>query len=232
MISVCIATYNGESYIEEQLRSILQQLGSDDEVLVSDDGSTDSTISIVHGIDDGRVKILKNEGRHGVVGNFANALRHAQGDYIFLSDQDDVWAPVKVATCVGHLKESILVLHNMRFMDSGRDFFSQRPPHRGLLRNLYKNSYTGCCMAFRRQLLTWILPIPDAIPMHDIWIGLQAEKHGGVAMIDDCLTQYRVHEGNVTYNGSQRKHPSLWRQISFRWRVLQCMLASGLRSRR
>ena len=89
MISVCMATYNGEKYLREQVGSILTQLGENDELVVSDDGSTDSTIDILKSYNDPRIKIFINTGRHGVNSNFENALRHADGDYIFLSDQDD-----------------------------------------------------------------------------------------------------------------------------------------------
>ena len=95
-ISVCIATYNGERYIREQLDSILSQLSLDDEVIISDDGSKDSTIEIISSYLDSRIKVFKNNGKHGYVGNFENALNHSSGDFIFLSDQDDIWELQKI----------------------------------------------------------------------------------------------------------------------------------------
>ncbi|MCD8291094.1 MAG: glycosyltransferase, partial [Prevotella sp.] len=95
-VSVCIATYNGEKYIEEQIRSILSQLSDNDEVIISDDGSHDQTLSLIQSIGDKRIKIFQNEGRHGFKYNFENTLKKVQGDYIFLCDQDDVWLPNKV----------------------------------------------------------------------------------------------------------------------------------------
>jgi glycosyltransferase involved in cell wall biosynthesis len=97
MISVCMATYNGAKYIKEQMDSILCQLGKDDEVVVSDDGSTDSTLDIVAEYGDSRIKIVRNTGAHNFIRNFENSLKAAHGDYIFLADQDDVWLPDKVA---------------------------------------------------------------------------------------------------------------------------------------
>lgn len=117
MITVCIATYNGSRYIRQQLLSILPQLAETDEIVVSDDGSTDDTSEIVRSIGDKRIRIVDNrkgeggkhyhkekDGKHyhkeeggknalsnSLTQNFENALRHAKGDYIFLSDQDDVW---------------------------------------------------------------------------------------------------------------------------------------------
>ena len=96
MISVCIATYNGERFIREQIDSILRQLSSDDEIIVSDDGSTDDTISIINSIDDKRIRIIEGPRKHSPTHNFECAMKEAKGYYIFLADQDDVWKPNKV----------------------------------------------------------------------------------------------------------------------------------------
>ena len=113
MISVCMATYNGEKYIREQVESILCQLGPEDEIVISDDGSKDHTIQMVDSLDK-RIKVFLNEGKHGVVPNFENALKHSSGDYIFFSDQDDIWSPDKVERCLHALEDSDLVVHNSR----------------------------------------------------------------------------------------------------------------------
>lgn len=104
MISVCIATYNGERFIGQQLASILSQLGDGDEVVVSDDGSTDGTLSVVKAFNDSRVRIISGPCKGSLVLNFENALRAATGDFIFLADQDDVWADGKVAVCTERLR--------------------------------------------------------------------------------------------------------------------------------
>ena len=102
MISVCIATYNGGKFLGEQLQSILCQLGKDDEVIISDDGSTDNTYLLVMSIQDNRIKFYKHKSDSFLLPhekatlNFENALKYAKGDYIFLSDQDDVWVENKV----------------------------------------------------------------------------------------------------------------------------------------
>ena len=90
-ISVCIATYNGAKYIEEQVQSILYQLSEKDEIINSDDGSKDNTLAIIKSLNDARIKVIHNTLKHGLVSNFENAIKHADGDYIFLSDQDDIW---------------------------------------------------------------------------------------------------------------------------------------------
>ena len=103
MISVCIATYNGEKYIREQLDSILPQLGLDDEVIISDDSSTDNTLKIIEEYNDCRIKIFSNNKFYSPILNFENALKKAQGDFIFLSDQDDIWKSNKVEVVMKYL---------------------------------------------------------------------------------------------------------------------------------
>lgn len=120
MISVCIATYNGEKYIKEQLLSILPQLGKKDEVIISDDHSTDNTLDIVKGLNDNRIKIVMNNREKGYTSNFENALSYAIGDYIFLSDQDDIWMSNKVDYCIAELKEYDLVVSDAILINSKR----------------------------------------------------------------------------------------------------------------
>ncbi len=199
MNSVCIATYNGEKYIAEQLRSILVQLRPDDEVIVSDDGSTDNTLNIVEAIGDERVKVLHSN-CHNVKGNFVNALEHAQGDVIFLSDQDDVWLPGKYIRCVEELKCVDLVCTNSKITDEHLNvvcdnFFKLYHSHKGILRNIINGTYYGSCMAFRRTLLPSALPMPSSQDVnHDLWLGLVAEMTGSVKFIQEPYLLYRRHK--------------------------------------
>ena len=94
--SVCIATYNGSRYIEEQIASILIQLDSDDEIVICDDCSTDNTVNIIENINDARIKIYRNEVNLGHVKNFEKCISLSKFEYIFLSDQDDIWTPGRV----------------------------------------------------------------------------------------------------------------------------------------
>ena len=83
MISVCIASYNGEKYIKAQLQSILKQLGDDDEIIISDDKSIDKTRSIIQSFCDSRISLIDGP-QLGAMKNFENALLHSKGEYIFL----------------------------------------------------------------------------------------------------------------------------------------------------
>ena len=209
MISVVLAAYKGEKYICAQIGSILGQLGENDELIVSDDfpkGKTKDAVFERFG-DDSRI-VYREGPSKGVIENFEFAISRARGEYIFLCDQDDVWLDGKVQTVVKELENGAdLVLHNALIVDgklhkTGETAFEINRTKKGFIRNIIKNSYQGCCMAFRSELKKYILPFPKKIPMHDQWIGLMAEKHGNVVFIDEPLILYRRHGGNVTGNGS------------------------------
>ncbi len=223
MISVALAAYKGEKYIEEQLRSILCQLGHDDEIIVSDDKPGGQTEKIVRRImaEDDRVIYVEGKAK-GVVANFTNAIRHCKGDKIFLCDQDDVWLSDKVKRVMEAFDSgATLVLHNAYVTDKNLcitdySFFALRGSKKGFLHNIIKNSYMGCCMAFDRSLMKRIMPIPRFIPMHDQWIGLIGEVYGKVTFIDSPLIYYRVHGENVTGGETTTKQKLKWRSYLIR----------------
>ncbi|MBD2699721.1 glycosyltransferase family 2 protein [Spirosoma sp. BT702] len=201
-----MATYNGEKYILRQLQSILSQLNPEDEVIISDDNSTDTTLAIIVQIGDKRIKVYKNQGLRGPLHNFEQAIRHASGNYIILSDQDDVWMPDKAQTIRSLLKNHDLVLTNCEVVDQNgtiihASYFKHRGTKSGFWHNLYKNSYMGCCMAFRREILTYVMPFPTHIHMHDWWIGLLVELKGSVCFYPQPLLQYFRHGENASTTG-------------------------------
>ena len=226
MISVCIATYNGERFIREQIDSILRQLSSDDEIIVSDDGSTDDTISIINSIDDKRIRIIEGPRKHSPTLNFERAMKEAKGDYIFLADQDDVWKPNKVEVCIKWLQNYDCVVSDAEVTDSNLNplypsLYTIMQVRQGRIYNtVWKNGYTGCCMAFRRNVLNASLPFPKNIPMHDIWIGNVAAYKYNMKFIPDKLIMFRRHNETISCNGKGSKY-SMWQQIKFRWSVIK-----------
>lgn len=218
MISVCMATYNGGKYLREQLESILCQLSDNDEIIVSDDGSNDETFEIIRSLNDLRIRVFKNEGKHGFVGNFNNAFRYVEGDFVFFSDQDDIWLPNKVATVMSYLeKDTDLVTHNAEIVDGeghliGCDYFSYMHSKTGFWANLWKTRFLGCCMACKREVLDRALPMPLDVAGHDYWIGMIALKHFNVRFIEDKLICYRRHGGNVSSSG-EKSNESWWYRI-------------------
>ncbi len=226
-VSVAMATYNGMAYLDEQLQSILCQLGEADELVISDDGSTDGTWEALQELcaRDCRVKLLCGP-KSGVVKNFENAIAACAGDVIFLCDQDDVWDTDKVSAVLAVFAQTdaAVVMHDARIVNAQGEellpsFFATRGTRTGLLKNLWKNSYIGCCMAFSRSLLPNILPFPDGIPMHDQWIGLRAQRCGGVALIPRALSSYRRHGDNATADA----HGSLGTMLRQRWNMIKAL---------
>ena len=226
MISVCIATYNGERYIRQQIESIVCQLNVDDEIIVSDDGSTDGTLDIVKGIGDKRIKIIEGPGRKSPILNFECALKASKGDFIFLSDQDDVWKPDKVEICMKWLKTYHCVVSDAEVTDNRLkplypSLYDIMQVRQGRIYNtIWKNGYTGCCMAFRRDVLEASLPFPKDIPMHDIWIGNVAAYKYNVIFIPDRLIHFRRHENTISCNGKGSKF-TIWQQMKFRLNIIK-----------
>ena len=220
MISVCMATYNGGHYIREQLDSILMQLGEGDEIIISDDSSTDDTLEIIASYADNRIKIFPGQHFHSPVFNFENALKQAKGDYVFLSDQDDVWKLDKVQVMLEELKRFALVVSDCMVVDKEggviQDSFCFSEVRKtGVVSNIWRNNYLGCCMAFRREVLDKALPFPSQIAMHDIWLGLCASVFFSTTFISDKLICYRRHGNNASATAEASNLPWTYR-ISYR----------------
>lgn len=225
-VSVAMATYNGEKYLKQQVDSILSQLGDEDELVISDDHSSDGTLSIIEQYmqEDPRVRLFMN-GESGVISNFDNALKHTRNDIIFLSDQDDIWKPEKVKTVKSYYEKNPkvqMIMSDITVVDNNLNttidsFYEFRGSRSGVIKNIIKNSYIGCAMSFRKELKEQILPIPRNVPMHDMWIGLVADMNKSALLIPEKLIYYRRHDANVTSveNTSSLKEKILWRfQIS------------------
>lgn len=228
MISVCIATLNGEKYIKKQLSSIINQLGDGDEVVLSDDGSTDGTLKIVEELNCPMIRVF--QGPHkGVAMNFQNALSQAKGDFIFLSDQDDIWHEDKVEVCLNYLKSGYdCVVSDSRLVNAEEkeifpSFFKKIGAKKNRFFNLLiKNAYVGCCMALKRDVVEKAIPFPEAIPMHDIWLGNVAAFKFKMKFIDECLIDFRRYEGNNSTTGSASRY-SLRDKLKMRWIVVNSL---------
>lgn len=215
-ISVCMATYNGEIYIEEQLNSILIQLNDGDEIIVSDDGSTDRTIEIIEQINDPRIKIYHSPFRNLIL-NFENALNKVTGDIVFFSDQDDIWYENKVEEIVKLLKTYDLIYTNASIFKEKKEdnhLFNTRQNY-SVIRNFIKNNCLGATMAFKAKLLKYSLPFPKKIPMHDMWIYFISAFYGKTFYYNKPLIYYRRHGSNAS-NASEKTTNSLSKVITMR----------------
>lgn len=222
--SVCIATFNGEDFIKRQIESIIYQLSPDDEIIISDDGSLDNTINIINDFNDPRIKIFQNIIKSGPIGNFENAINHASGEYIFLCDQDDIWLENKINT---HLKlhtyfglvlsDAIVVNESLGIIYPS--FFEARGSKNGIINNLIKNSFLGCCLSFKSSLNRYILPFPVDIHMHDWWIGLVCLMYTSVCFCPERLILYVRHNKNASPTLSESGY-SLKTKFMNRWVLL------------
>lgn len=233
-VSVAMATYNGEKYIEKQIESIVKQLEINDELVISDDGSSDNTIKIIEKLSKKYTQIKLLDGpKKGVKQNFANAISNCNGKYIFLSDQDDIWINDKVVKVVEEFEKDTniyCITHNCDVVNGDMSevlidsFFEHRKSRAGVFANIYKNRYLGCCMAFRNDMKKYILPIPNDIEMHDQWIGVLCDKYGKSLFLNEKLIHYRRHGGNV----SEMHHYPLMKMIKNRIRFCLNLLKNKM----
>lgn len=216
-ISVAICTFNGEKYISDQLNSLLNQSRVPDEIIISDDGSTDNSVKAISKIMSASVvpwQLSVNTETLGVTKNFEKALCLCSGDIIFTCDQDDVWLEEKIEKYISTFEENPdcqLLFSNAKLVDAQLDNLNQSlwesikyfqqvecqldsSQFADLL--LKQNVITGATMAFRRQLLDRVIPISDRW-LHDYWIGIIATLTGSVIGIPDQLILYRQHDKNV-----------------------------------
>jgi len=230
-----MATYNGEKFIEEQIISILGQLGANDELIISDDSSTDRTIEIINSFKDERIKLYKDAQFHSPIYNFENALKKVSKEIIILSDQDDKWLEdrinevVKIFDCQPEIS---LIVNRCNKIDKlgnitdNSHFKDTDPVNHSLIHNLLHNPYLGCCMAFRRDILEIVLPFPKHIAMHDIWIGLIAQLNGKCIYLNKVLVHYRRHEASATNGGP---YYPLWYKIWYRLILSHSLVCRQLR---
>lgn len=221
-ISVCMATYNGEKYIKEQLESILSQLHEEDEVIISDDHSSDNTLEIIKTLNDIRIKIFVNELGKGYSKNFENSIAHSSGDVVFLSDQDDVWMPNKVQTMIEELESADVVISDALITDENLrvtlgSHFKLHGTRNGFLNNWLKTRYIGACMAFNKNILKKIMPFPNnpKLCAHDYWIANVSEFYYNVKLVDQPLIKYRRHGSNASTGGEKSKN-SLYHKLKVR----------------
>lgn len=218
--SVAMAVRNSENFIREQLDSIIPQMNSGDEIVVSIDPSTDKTVEIVEEYSKKYPFFIVLSGNGtGLVNNFQNALKNCRNEIIFLADHDDVWVENKVKRVLSAFKaDTMVVLHDAKICDgelrvTNQSFMDWRNSKEGFWNNFARNSFIGCCMAFRKNLLDCALPLPNNIPMHDQWIGLCGYKKGNVKFLKEPLLFYRRHGENM----SNDSHSGILQML--RWRM-------------
>lgn len=235
MISVCMATFNGEKYLKKQIDSILHQLSLNDEIIVSDNCSKDKTKHIIQNYKDKRIKYHEFE-KKSIVLNFQNSINKAKGEYIFLCDQDDIWEEGKVKVMMEELQKCPLVISDCKIINENgielyHSFFEIRSSGKGILKNLIRNSYLGCCMAFRKEIIKSALPFPVNLPMHDWWIGLIAEIFHETKFINNNLVMYRRHGDNASPTDISKEKVNLFFMFKTRITIVVLLLKRYLKLR-
>ncbi|MEQ1667694.1 MAG: glycosyltransferase family 2 protein [Sulfuriferula sp.] len=213
LVSVVMATYNGEKYLRQQLDSILEQTYQHIELIAVDDASTDKTPSILeeYAALDSRVHVFPAEKNLGLVANFERGLRLASGEFVVLADQDDIFRKNKIEWQLAALQDHSdrdLVMSDLSLIDAdGKEIassmwhYQRLNPKQGkpFRRLVYSNFATGCAMMFRRRLLELALPFPPDCLVHDWWLAVVSvsSKAGGICLVNEPLTAYRQHSSNV-----------------------------------
>ncbi len=202
-----MTTYNGEMFLSKQLDSILSQDYAVSEIIVCDDCSSDSTIDILEKykkLYPNLFQIYKNEKNLGYVKNFEKSLSFCTGDFIALSDQDDLWDNNKISTLLAHIQNYDLIHSDARLIDKNENIignsFTQhikkQVGNQSFLQLCANNPVTGCTAFFTKALLQKALPMPDFI-MHDQWLALFAKDNNGITYYPASLVSYRQHENNA-----------------------------------
>jgi glycosyltransferase involved in cell wall biosynthesis len=214
--TVILATYNGERYIAEFLESLIAQSYRNFDVVVSDDCSTDKTISIIEGFQSKLdIAISKNTTNVGASLNFSRATNMATGHFVAFADQDDVWQPDKLSLMVNLMKihrnqEPRMIFCDLEVVDKNlhmisASFFSGRKSSAcSHIEDFIISSHIpGCAMLINRPLLKLGMPVPPLFRMHDWWFAITAAAFGSITFLDRPLVRYRQHANNTI--GAQAK---------------------------
>ncbi|TGN18308.1 glycosyltransferase family 2 protein [Leptospira idonii] len=206
LISVAMATYNGDRYLEEQIDSILSQTYPNLEIVICDDLSRDSTREILQRYEKAHdnVSLIFNSENKGVVRSFETAISLCKGDFIALSDQDDIFLPEKIFELYRHIGDAYLIHCDSVLIDSKGNTlhpsyfaYSKTKDKHVFTDYLLGNNVTGNSVLIRKELARFSLPFPKGIRMHDHYLALAACYLGKIEFFDLPLQLYRQHDKNV-----------------------------------
>jgi len=206
LISIAMAVFNGSRYINLQIDSILTQTYSNIELVIIDDCSTDSTIELIEPyLSDERVRLIKNDRNIGYKKNFEKAIGLCAGEYIALSDQDDIWFYNKLDYLISNIGDYDLIHSDAHIIDgdnmivhSSYSKYSSKSLNNTPRNIILNGSVTGCTCMFNSRICSDILPFPDGDYVHDRWISLISSVSEGITYADLPLISYRQHSDNIS----------------------------------
>lgn len=215
-VSVVMCTYNGEKYIRQQLDSILQQTYPIYEIIINDDLSTDKTVDIIkeYMIRYDNIHLFVNSKRLGVHPNFMVALAKASGDYIAISDQDDIWELAKIEKQMACLKDYALCFSLSRSFGDGVEAYAEcRVPNTNVFRLLFYPVIPGHAMLFKRSVLSHI-PKTDYV-VYDLLLALAANLYGGIVVCPEILNLHRRHNNAFSYSKPKNYNRSIFNVFNY-----------------
>lgn len=226
-ISVVMCTYNGENYIREQLDSILRQTHAADEIIIQDDCSTDNTYNILCEYQQKYpfVHVYRNKINKGINSNFFNAISKATGDYIAISDQDDVWEDYKLELQIQNIGNKLLCSGRSTPFTEGEAIvrIDTRTPNYNLLRQVFTGTMPGHTLFFPKLLLQKIPDISNITPIrcYDSILIMVAGAYDSITYINKNLVNFRRHVTAATYSApinNQKSITNIWRYIVQAWK--------------
>ncbi len=231
LVSIAMTVYNGEDYLRQQVESVLGQTVQDIELVIVDDCSTDGSWVLMNELSRGdeRIRIFHNDKNVGFKRNFERAISLCRGEYIALSDCDDIWEPYHLAVLLRIIGDKALSCGNSTFVDAdGRrlgttlrhqeslDWIPEDDMKKFRSIMLFRNPYQGATMLMQRDFISKALPIPEEMRYHDTWFASLACFYGGIAYTGQSLMDYRRLETSVTGIRDKRKS-KLYRFLHLRF---------------
>ncbi len=243
LVSIAMATYNGAKYIEEQLQSIIHQTYNNLEIVIVDDCSKDNTVEIVEQYQQEYpfIRLYVNEQNSGVTKTFEVAIQECSGEFIAISDQDDIWELNKIEILVNEIGEHDAVYSNSLLVDASgqslnksfttimnmKTYYSGAP-------FLLSNSVPGHTILMKQEFVQNILPFPPKM-LFDLWIGFCAAGNNGIKFVDKTLVKYRQHETNTIGtrdSKNKKKKESIQTQFEFKLNELKTLATAPIKDER
>lgn len=222
LVSIALCTYNGDAYLKQQLDSIVNQSYPEIELIVVDDCSTDNTLTILkeYSARYSFIKLFINPQNLGYIRNFEKAMSLCNGDFIALSDQDDIWDLNKIEKQVKAIGNNLLIYHDSEFVDQNGESLSL---YMSDIMNLYRgdqpevflffNCISGHSVLMKKELRNELLPFPEAY-FHDWWMGYVGTNLGSIDFIEESLVKYRQHQKADTNILKRKRDNTLKNPIS------------------